>query len=111
MAARDDKRRADLADLATALKAYQGSHTLSSTLISSTPAEICTAATPSCKEAKLLDLGFLVTSETGLASIPKDPIGGPGAYGSGYTVSRTADGAFVFAAPRAEGSKITYSSK
>ena len=110
-ATRNDKRRADLADLGKALSAYQANHTLPARLIGETPAEICTAASPSCKSAQLLDLGFLVTSNTGLASIPKDPIGGPGAYGSGYTVMRGSDGAFVFAAPRAEGSKITYSTK
>lgn len=110
-ASRNDKRRADLASLGAALSAYQVGHRLSSGLIGPNPSEICTAATSSCRSAKLLDLGFLVTTDTGLASIPKDPVGGPGAFGSGYTVMKRPDGKLVFDAPRAEGTTISFTAK
>ncbi len=55
-----------------------------------------------CKAAKLVDLSYLVTNDTGLIALPNDPIGGVGAYSTGFAVVKQSDGSVVFSAPRAE---------
>ena len=71
-----------------------------------TPVQICSVVSAECKKTKLVDLNYLITTDTGLASIPNDPIGGHGYGGNGYTVTATSDGHILFAAPRAEDGKI-----
>lgn len=105
-ASRNAKRTADLNQLHTALVTYLSSHTALPYVLPKTATQICAVATTECKKVKMVDLNYLVTTDTGLASIPDDPIGGPGYGGDGYTVMMGSDGAIVFGAPRAESGQV-----
>ncbi len=105
---RNAKRVTDLKQLQGALNTYLVSHKTLPYVLPKTPTEICSLATPGCKKTKLVDLNYLVSTDTGLASIPTDPVGGPGYGGNGYTVVMGTDNKIEFAAPRAEsGNPIT----
>ena len=107
-ATRNAKRITDLKDLRAALTTYQASHKSLPYALPTTPTQICSVATPACKKTKLIDLNYLVSTDTGLASLPTDPVGGPGYGGNGYTIMMGSDSKIEFAAPRAEsGTTIT----
>ena len=107
-ASRNDKRTADLKQLQNAITVYLASHKTLPYVLPKVATQICSVATPACKKTKLVDLNYLVSTDTGLVSIPTDPVGGPGYGGNGYDVMVGNDGKIEFSAPRAEdGSLIT----
>lgn len=107
-ASRNDKRTADLKEMRIALASYLTSHKSLPYALPKTATQICSVATPACKKTKLVDLNYLISTDTGLASIPTDPVGGPGYGGNGYSVMMDSDGRIEWSAPRAEsGSPIT----
>ena len=70
------------------------------------PANITTTPTEACKTTSgcgsLIDLSVLVTNEKYLTAIPTDPKGGISVDGSGYTISKTANGRVTVSATQAE---------
>jgi len=105
-ASRDAKRVEDIKNLQSALTAYLATHKTLPKTLPNIATQICSVASPECKKTKLVDLNYLITTDTGLTSIPTDPVGGPGYGGNGYTVMLASDGSIVFAAPRAEGGNV-----
>jgi len=99
---RDAKRTADLKQMQSALSNYLTSHKSLPYALPKTATGICSVAAPACKKTKLVDLNYLVSADTGLVSIPTDPVGGPGYGGNGYSVMMASDGKVEFSAPRAE---------
>lgn len=101
-ATRDAKRTADLKEMRIALANYLTSHKSLPYALPRTATQICSVATPACKKTKLVDLNYLVSADTGLVSVPTDPVGGPGYGGNGYSVMMDSDGKIEWSAPRAE---------
>ena len=101
-AARNAARVASLTALAQAFVDYRATRPNLPIKLSVTPLEICAGATPDCRSTGLVDLNFLLTASASLSSLPTDPLGGPGRYGSGFTLSHDAAGRIVLSAPRAE---------
>jgi len=99
----DTKNAQRKVDVNTILNAvYQYSVDNSGTLpasITTTPTEIC-KATSSC--GSLIDLSVILTNEKYLTAMPTDPKGEIGVNGSGYTISKSANGRVTVSATQAE---------
>lgn len=76
----------------------------------SLPASITGSATEICQTggscSGLIDLGVLTASQKYLVSIPADPIGAS-TNGTGYQISKNANGRITVSAPHAEGAAIS----
>lgn len=98
----DTKNAARKADVNTILNAvYQYSIDNNGTIpasITASSTEIC--ATGTC--STLIDLGVLTASEKYLTSMPIDPSGGVSASGTGYAVSKSANGRITVSSLKAE---------
>lgn len=68
--------------------------------ITTTPTEICKTGAASC--ATLVDLSSTTLNEKYLVSLPLDPQGASSTNGTGYIISKTANGRVKVEAPRAE---------
>ena len=99
----DTKNAQRKVDVNTILNAvYQYSIDNSGTL----PASITSTSTEICKDSgactDLINLGVLTASEKYLTSIPSDPKGGVLASGTGYYISKSANGRVTVSATQAE---------
>jgi hypothetical protein len=106
-AGRNDERRIRLSAIADALTSYVQATGKFPVAFPAAPTDICSGSSTNCKTVKLLDLTILL-SKGYLAAMPIDPIGGHGAFNSGFTIAARPGGGAVLAAPRAEdGATIT----
>ena len=115
MDARNTTRRADIAEILSAVTQYtskQGNslagfvHGVAIPTCTATPAGVQIGTTV----ASMNDLGqVLVTEEDYIVGIPHDPSISPSAAGTGYFICQTATGRVQILAPGAEGVGVTIS--
>jgi prepilin-type N-terminal cleavage/methylation domain-containing protein len=103
---RNANRSSDVTTILNAAYQYSLDNNIIPATITLTPTEICATAAPSC--TGLIDLTVLTTAGKYLVSIPKDPQCATTCVtnGTGYKITKDANGRLVVNAPAAENSKV-----
>jgi len=99
---RNDTRTTLLRQLASALTQYQKDHGNLPVTIPPHTTQICSSFGDNCQNVRLIDLSFLTTQGNYVPTIPEDPLGGQGKWGSGFFIQKTSDSSYQLTAPEAE---------
>jgi hypothetical protein len=100
-----NKQRKDLLNqLQTALIQYKKEHGNLPVQLGAANSEICTSYGAYCKQVHLVDLSFLTTEGDYVPTMPMDPLGGKGAWASGFFIQKHGNN-ITLSAPEAEQGK------